>query len=585
MRSLKSRLFVILLLVVDPVFGFVQSKTDSKVKLFISSNNESLTFDFNVSIPNVDPALIESYLLELGISLTSQVGIEVNFYSGDSGSTFTIEGSDDPDIFSSSTVAAVTKISYDESGEILGANIILNLNVGFSEDELSYNYFGNSISHEVGHSLGLDHSTSWSSTMTPHLSPGQHTWEHDDITGAIFVLGGEYPYRGTISGTITGGSDRKKILGTVVDLVELDSLKSIQSTITNRNGEFKFVNVDESKKYLVFYGPFNFTTSYQDDYLLSYSNFCQGRTDYGYTALSSCLSSYDQSPRAIAFDINQSELSLGEIGIKCDIDSSDVLYDYSINDVNENDLLDSVDFSTKAILLKGILADERSFKIPLSFRSMTNGNVIRISILSQLLRSPYVLHGVIRNLDNGEEVILGESSFVELNGVSFPSYEGLPNYNFIEYLHPEGSDANYELELVSYQVLNLLNDGFSEVLSESNFHFDPKSSIGSFILELNVGTLDESGKFISNNFDEVSISNDSFECSSAINSFEIPESPDFSGDNSNEIVTPKMGCSAFAADKGTKSVKHSYFFILEVLFYVLMYVAFSRLSRSQKKHK
>ena len=152
---------------------------------------------------------------------------------------------------------------------------------------------------------------------TPHLNPGQHTWEMDDKTGVLKILENPTFIQVKLLERLWEENIIKKIFASVVDLVDIHTMKVAQSAFTDRDGYFSF-NVDKSKKYFLFYCPFEFTESFSMDYLASFSNFCYNGSQYKYTALSSCLNSEDDSPSMLIFD-KDDEIRLGEIGIKCDI--------------------------------------------------------------------------------------------------------------------------------------------------------------------------------------------------------------------------------------------------------------------------
>jgi hypothetical protein len=583
MKTLKISIFFILVIFFSSTsFSFVQSKLVSGVFLRLNNNGSDIIFDYYLDDLNIDDSVVDSYFIELSSRLSSGLGQAVLFNKGDSGSDLSIRCSGDLSLFSSSTVAAVTQISYDDDGQILAANIILNLNIDISSDELQYNYFGNTISHEVGHSLGLDHSTSWASTMTPHLSPGQHTWELDDYTGAAYALGLSQAFSGEITGVIVGGDAFKSIFGAVVDLVDLTNMKSVQSQITGRDGSFTFINVDKSKKYMIFYGPFDYSSYYQTDYLASYNSFCQGGSSYQYTVLSSCFNSYNDAPRILSFG-NDDYLDIGQIGIKCDVESSDVLFNYTINDESEDNLLEKVPFDSKSIYLKSIVADERNIKIPIILENISSDEVLRISIYSQLLKSPILLSGKITHNESAAEYILGSKSNISLDDTDFPSFEGLPNYNYEQYINLSSGTNNLEVELSSFYLSNLLNGSLGSSFSEKNFYFSPGSDLGTFILGVSVGKIDEMGVFMAPSDSGTSISNDYFSCSSAINSFEIP-GPAVSESSTGGKALEAGGCSAIASS-GEKAPYGHFYFLMEFLFYIISYGAFRRLTNSLIIHK
>jgi len=567
--------FFILLLNSFESFSFVQSKSIAGQKLYLEPRSAEIIFDYNLTPLELDTSAVNNFFENFKTILSNELNVKLVFNEDVSGSKFSIETSSDTSLFSSNSVAAITQISSDSFGEIIGAKIIINLNNQVSSEPLDYNYFGNIIAHEVGHSFGLDHSTAWASTMTPFLNPGQYTWEPDDITGGRYILDKQFEGKGEISGRFVGGEYDKKIYGVVVDLVEIENMRINQSTISNKRGEFKFLNVDKSKKYFIFHGPFNFSSAYQKEYLSVYNNFCFNNTSYEYTALSSCLNTENDGPHLIDFE-SSSIIDLGNIGIKCDLTSSEALYDYFINGESEINLFEKIDFRNQNLFLSGVIADEREITIPLSFKVDSADEFLNVSLISQMLRSPVVLSGTILNKDNGQEYRLGNEKLANVNGEDIPMSEGLPSYDFSELVELKVGENNFELKLESFYVDSIIERIQGTSLTDKNFHFSPGSKTGSFIIGLVVGKLDNSGKFIQNVKNNTSVSSNDFSCSSAVNSFEVSESLSDSASGSNNFSTGG-GCSVIAGEQGVISIDHYLYFILEILCYGLLYCAIRRL--------
>jgi hypothetical protein len=117
------------------------------------------------------------------------------------------------------TVALTTVTFAPSTGEILGADIELNSqgfqftvgNVGFGMD------LGSTVTHELGHVLGLSHSSERDATMSPVQMPGEvglQTLETDDVEGlcAIYPPGTpmapcdpNYDFSPRCGGNVVGG--------------------------------------------------------------------------------------------------------------------------------------------------------------------------------------------------------------------------------------------------------------------------------------------------------------------------------------------------------------------------------------------
>ena len=574
MRALRTSL-LILAFQVNICFGFIQSQVFGDQSLKFVLPNNRVVIDYDLSGLNIDSSVIDSFLFKFSDEISSSLGIELSFSSASTGSSYKLITSNDTSVFSSSSIAAVTKISFEDTGDIISSEIIINLNVDLSDDSMSFNYFGNVISHEVGHMLGLDHSTSWGSSMAPNLTPGQHTWEADDISGALFSLGLDYKYPGVISGVVVGGDEEKRIYGSNVDLIDFESMKVVQSQVSNRNGEFEFVNVDKSKKYIIGYGPFDFSSSYRDEYLSSFKSFCHGREDYVYTILSSCYNSYEDIPTVL--QLTDDNLSIDKIGIKCDLSSDKFLYDYTINSKVDNEFLQNYDFSDERVLLKGLSAYEQSISLPLNLSANSSDTVLRVSLLSQLSRSPFFVSGQISNNSTSQETTFGEDSLQTINNFTFPSDEGVPNFNFSEfvYLNTGDNDLTINLDFISKD--SFLEDAAQALINEDFLYSGPANELGSFIIGLELGKINSEGIFESSFSDRSLYENDYFSCSSANNSFEIPEPPEQLSTGSNRSPS-SGGCNLIASEGNGDNISIYSNSIWEILFLVFIYVAIRRLT-------
>lgn len=538
----------------------------------MNPNSNGIVFEYNLKSLGLGTIAIDSFFSSFSEQIYKNLDLNIKFVDSGSVSDFSIVTSIDNSLFSSNSVAAITQISYDNFGEIIAAKIIINLNNPVSSDPSDYNYFGNIIAHEIGHSIGLDHSTAWASTMTPYLNPGQYTWESDDIIGALHILGKTKGSRGEIFGVFVGGNESKRIYGVVVDLIDIETMSVVQSKISNKRGEFTFSNVDKSKKYFIFYGPFNFNSSFQNEYLSTYNNFCYGNSSYEYTSLTSCLNTENDGPQIVFFD-NTEKIDLGEIGIKCDLNTSDILYDYFINSGSETILIDDT-ILNDSIFLNGIVADEREITIPLSLQITEPGEFLNIILISQILRSPMVLSGTIMDLDSNIGVSFGDKKISNFQGLNIPVSEGLPDYNYNELLELKVGENNFELKLKSTEINSIINNLDSKY-SERNFYFSPGSKIGSFILTLRIGKLGNDGTFVPNSKLNTSASSNDFSCSSALNSFEASDSASPLIKSSGIISSG--GCSAVASETSRNSGFGLFYFLIELFFYIVFYTATRRL--------
>ena len=142
------------------------------------------------------------------IELTSQVQAISPPNSGDGINLITVSTDSEP-LFGSSDNPALTRVFYDSSGAIVEADIALNPHELFSTDGTSGTYdLESTLTHEIGHLIGLDHSAVIAATMQPRQAKNgmyglpaftQRTLSNDDKIAARSLYG---PRNGT--GSISG---------------------------------------------------------------------------------------------------------------------------------------------------------------------------------------------------------------------------------------------------------------------------------------------------------------------------------------------------------------------------------------------
>ena len=80
---------------------------------------------------------------------------------------------------------------------------------------------------------------------------------------------------------------------------------------------------------------------------------------------------------------------------------------------------------------------------------MEPDNVIRVSLASQILAGNFIVQGSIVNLIQNEEIKLGREKelAVSVGGDTIPSYQGLPDFNYVEFLNLTSGLNSFELQL------------------------------------------------------------------------------------------------------------------------------------------
>ncbi len=156
--------------------------------------------------------------------------------------------------------AATTRVFYNRRGTITEADIVLNPYLQFSTDGTLGTFdLESTLTHEIGHLLGLSHSAVFGSTM--HANYGKNgvfglqnftsrTLSADDISAAraIYgVRGDEIDCCGSIEGRITVAAKASR----AVDVWIEDSNGGVKASTRAADGEFRFSGISAGK-YRVF---------------------------------------------------------------------------------------------------------------------------------------------------------------------------------------------------------------------------------------------------------------------------------------------------------------------------------------------
>ena len=144
-----------------------------------------------------------------------------------------------------------TRVFYDSGGAIVEADIALNPAQTFSTDGTFGTYdLESTLTHEVGHLLGLEHSAIIGATMQPRQAKNgvyglpaltERTLSADDVAGAR-VLYGSRAGSGSISGRLIGNSptgQSQAIFGGHIFAEDILTGRVVAGTVTLSSGEFR----------------------------------------------------------------------------------------------------------------------------------------------------------------------------------------------------------------------------------------------------------------------------------------------------------------------------------------------------------
>jgi hypothetical protein len=161
-----------------------------------------------------------------------------------------------------SEITAKTKIFFNSKGYITEADIVLNPYLQFSTDGTFGTFdLETTITHEVGHLLGLEHSPSYGALMNPYQPKNGlysipqivfRSLSADDISKARLLYGapaGVENCCGAVKGRIS--AKPKKSVAFQVWLEDSDTGKLQAVVLTDRNGKFLIGGI-EAGKYRIF---------------------------------------------------------------------------------------------------------------------------------------------------------------------------------------------------------------------------------------------------------------------------------------------------------------------------------------------
>lgn len=222
-----------------------------------------------------------------------------------------------------SAVLGVTELSFNSSGSIQNASIILNDDYTFLSTPGIYPsgqvFLGDVVTHELGHLFGLSHSEVLSSTMFYSSFSGQSTVSSDDKGGIRMKYDSSF---GSIYGYVKGGSS-VGVLGAHVQAISRKTGEAI-GAFSDEEGFFVIGGLDIDDTYYLYISPIKNLDSLPSYFANVQNNFCPGT--YSGSFFSVCGRENDGKPQGINLNSFNPNVDVGDISVSCGL-KTDPNYD------------------------------------------------------------------------------------------------------------------------------------------------------------------------------------------------------------------------------------------------------------------
>lgn len=196
--------------------------------------------------------------LEFSETVVKEDSISPATGTGDGRSLITVAGTAEnltPFAGASGDMPARTRVFFARSGAITEADVALNPYQQFSTDGTPGTFdLESTITHELGHLLGLEHSAVIGATMQPRQgrnglynmpATSMRTLSEDDRAGIVALYGtrsGLSRTGGSVSGVITRAGG-KPVYGASVWLEDADSGRMVAAYTTGSDGSYEFTGI------------------------------------------------------------------------------------------------------------------------------------------------------------------------------------------------------------------------------------------------------------------------------------------------------------------------------------------------------
>jgi hypothetical protein len=299
------------------------------------------------------------------------------------------------------SVIGVTEVSYNSSGTINTASILLNeQHFNFSSTPMvsdGFNvYLGDVVTHELGHFLGLSHTEVLDASMFYSTFPGQADLAPDDIAGVRSKYSTGF---GTISGSVKGGA-QIGILGAHVQAISRKTGHTV-GTISDENGDFEIKGLDVNDTYYLYTSPLKKLDALPASYSNVQSEFCPG--PYLGSFFTPCGQQNDGFPQGITLTSAAPSVNVGIISVSCSLRSQDdytleklgpepeqvEIYNYSVDQSPEKTF---VGFFRKNELSLTTYTNPDKFRIDLSGVAIPGSKSVQFKLISQPLGNMVEYH-------------------------------------------------------------------------------------------------------------------------------------------------------------------------------------------------
>jgi hypothetical protein len=282
----------------------------------LSWPNANIPVSIQTNTSDLSSSTARNIILE---SLSSWNSTGVVNLSSASSSNNQIKFESDFSIYGSAVVG-VTEISYNASGAINKAVVLLNDNYNFTADKTSFGdssvYLGDVVTHELGHFLGLSHSEVLDSSMFYSSFPGQSSISPDDRAGILQKYG---TGKGSIQGSVQGGN-HIGVLGVHVQIISRKT-GAVIGVISDEDGHFYAGGLDLDDTYYIYTSPLKNLDSLPSYLSNSQSEFCPG--SYVGSFFTACGREAEGIPQGINLSSGNQNVDVGVVTINCSLKASE----------------------------------------------------------------------------------------------------------------------------------------------------------------------------------------------------------------------------------------------------------------------